>query len=141
MPEKVGIASLILITLIILFSTGMAALFLTGQSRVLADPVSGFGGADEKTGIRVVPLQLASGLEGFVLIDTTNYKLCIYEYDMRRKPHERLCLVAVRNFRYDCQLEDYNNAEPRPSQVKEWVERGGNESPDVPKEAEKHVVQ
>ena len=71
------------------------------------------------------PIQIAPGFDGIVLIDHQNRNLCIYQYRARNPAHERLTLLAARNFRYDLQLEDYNNADPRPGTVKEWLGRAG----------------
>jgi len=70
------------------------------------------------------PIQFAPGFDGIVLIDHQNRNLCIYQYNARNPAHERLALLAARNFKYDLQLEDYNNADPRPATVKEWIGRG-----------------
>lgn len=74
------------------------------------------------------PLQIAPGFEGIVLIDRRHSTLCIYQYLARNPSHERLALLAARSFRYDCQLDDYNNADPRPSEIRQWLLRAAEYS-------------
>ena len=66
-------------------------------------------------------VELSPGRHGIAVIDQENYTLCLYEYDESRANHERFVLLAVRNFRYDRMLEDFNNADPRPEEIKQRV--------------------
>jgi hypothetical protein len=141
MPKQVGISNPFILLLVIAVTTVTAALLLINQSEVLANPASDIPILPGQANIQLVPVQLAPGIIGFALIDASNYTFCIYEFNPRRAEHERLALIAVRNFRFDSQLEDYNNAEPRPSQVRQWVEHAqeikNSGSQDQPGEIEK----
>ena len=113
--------------LITVLSTTSAVFLLSRQLPAQA-------GHDEKltppAALTAFPIQIAPGFDGIVLIDHQTRNLCIYQYNARNPAHERLSLLAARNFSYDLQLEDYNNADPRPATIKEWLERtSGYSSP------------
>ena len=76
---------------------------------------------DKPANVISFPVELSPGHHGIAVIDRENYTLCLYEYNQRRAPHERFVLLAVRSFRYDLWLEDYNNADPRPQEIKRRV--------------------
>jgi len=78
---------------------------------------------DSTDNFTAFPFQLGGGLEGIALIDQQNKTICIYQYDLRRAAHERFALVAARDFTYDSRLTNYNNANPTPELVKQWVQR------------------
>jgi len=109
-----------------IFSTGLAVMFLDRQGAAVAQ------GADDKqtacseekksSAVIALALQLRPGYDGIALIDRQNGTICIYQY-AGTSAGGKLTLLATRNYRYDCQLEDYNTAEPGPAAVKELVER------------------
>ena len=74
--------------------------------------------------IVAVPVQLRAGYEALAIIDKENYTICLYQYQVTRPVHERLVLLAARSFRYDRQLQDYNTADPRPTEVKDLLRQG-----------------
>ena len=76
---------------------------------------------DKPANVISFAVALSPGHDGIAVIDRENYTLCLYEYNQTAAPHERFVLLAVRSFRYDRQLEDYNNADPRPRQIKQRV--------------------
>ena len=100
-----------------LVSTLMAVVLLgqqvTGKS---ASPES-----DTPANVISFAVELSPGHHGIAVIDRENYTLCLYEYNLRGAPHERFVLLAARSFRYDRLLEDYNNADPRPQEIKQRV--------------------
>jgi phage FluMu protein Com len=111
----------------------ITVLSTTGAVFLLSRQLTAEAGQEEQLAasesLTAFPVQIAPGFDGIVLIDHQNRNLCIYQYNARNPAHERLTLLAARNFRYDLQLEDYNNADPRPGTVKEWLERAtGNTS-------------
>ena len=105
----------------------ITVLSTTGAVFLLSRQLTAQSGQEEKlappAALTAFPIQIAPGFDGIVLIDHQNRNLCIYQYNARNPAHERLTLLAARNFRYDLQLEDYNNAAPRPGTVKEWLGR------------------
>ena len=94
-----------------------AVLFATGPATAGAQPTL----QAAPSTIIAIPLQLAAGREGLALIDRQNRTICLYQYQLHRPAHERFVLVAARSFQYDTLLEDYNNADPHPEKVKQWV--------------------
>ena len=75
--------------------------------------------------ITVVPVQISRDSYGIALVDKTAQTLCIYEFDSRGSPNNRLRLFAARNFQYDKLLQQFNTADPKPSQVKAMLEDYG----------------
>ena len=106
-------------------STFTAALLLTCQDPAAAQTAlrQEVTKHDPATNITAFPIQLGAGIEGIALIDHQNKTICIYQYDLRKAAHERFSLVAARNFNYDMRLTNYNNANPTPEIVKQWVQR------------------
>ena len=78
--------------------------------------------------ITAIPIRLSAKSDGIALIDTNNCTICIYQYQTSAPAHERFALLAVRSFRYDVQLEEYNIASPRPGEVKKLLERRSPET-------------
>ncbi|MBN1763804.1 MAG: hypothetical protein JW860_00980 [Sedimentisphaerales bacterium] len=117
--HKIGPAFLLTITFILI---SMAAiLFVRTPARLSASDDTENQGQDSLAMIVAMPIQLGPGVEGIALIDKQNQTLCVYQYQAYRPAHERLVLLAVRSFRYDVLLEDYNTAEPRPTEVKNII--------------------
>jgi len=112
--------------LVAIFSTGLAVTFLGRQGAAVEQSCSEKQAvsAEEKkpSEVIVLALQLRPGYDGIALIDRENYTICIYQY-AGTSAGGKLTLLATRNYRYDCQLEDFNTAEPGPAAVKELVER------------------
>ena len=112
----------------------ITVLSTTGAVFLLSRPLPAEDSKDQKSAVSApvsaFPIQIAPGFDGIVLIDPQSRNLCIYQYQVRNPAHERLTLLAARNFSYDLQLDDYNNADPRPATVKEWLQRA--ESPGGP---------
>ncbi len=73
--------------------------------------------------IVVVPIQLGRNSYGIAMVDRTEERIWIYEVVSRGGTHNRLRLLAARNFKYDRLLDDYNTGEPKPEQVKKILER------------------
>ena len=81
------------------------------------------GGPQTGDSITAIPIRLSAKSDGIALIDTSNCTICIYQYRLGEPAHESLALLAVRSFRYDVQLEEYNIASPRPGEVRKLLER------------------
>ena len=73
--------------------------------------------------IIVVPVQVARDSYGIAMVDTAGKTLWVYEVSSRGPSHNRLRLLAARNWKYDQLLEDYNTGEPKPRQVKEILRK------------------
>ena len=80
---------------------------------------------DEPTGsnIMAISVQLYPGSEAIALIDKDRQTLCLYQYRTDAQLHESFVLLAVRNFRYDLMLEDFNNAEPTPADIRKMIDK------------------
>ena len=76
-----------------------------------------------KDDIMVVPVQIARDSFGIAMVDTGNQTIWIYEINSRGGPtYTRMRLLAARSWRYDRLLQDLNNADPRPEQIKALLE-------------------
>ena len=73
--------------------------------------------------IVVVPVQLGRDSYGIAMVDQLEQRIWVYELSGRSGTHNRLRLLAARNFKYDRLLDDYNTGEPKPEQVKKILER------------------
>lgn len=73
--------------------------------------------------IVVVPVQLGRDSYGIAMVDQIEQRIWVYELNSRGGAHNRLRLLAARNFKYDRLLDDYNTGEPKPEQVKKILER------------------
>ena len=93
------------------------------------------GVAQTGDSITAIPIRLSAKSDGIALIDTNNCTICIYQYRTNSPPHERFALLAVRSFRYDVQLEEYNIASPRPGEVRKLLERRSPEAAASPSQA------
>jgi hypothetical protein len=71
----------------------------------------------------VVPVQLGRDSYGIAMVDQLEQRIWVYELSSRSGTHNRLRLLAARNFKYDRLLDDYNTGEPKPEQVKKILEK------------------
>ena len=67
--------------------------------------------------------QLSKDNYGIFLVDSGNSTMAIYEWVPDRVQGRMLRLVATRNFAFDLQLDDYNNAAKTPREIKEIAEK------------------
>ncbi len=87
-------------------------------SSVQAAPATGEG-MRLPDGTYLLPAQLGRNDWGFMLIDPQRHVLAVY----RILPSaSRIRLLAVRDYRYDLLLKDFNNSSPTPFQVKGMVQ-------------------
>ncbi len=109
---------------VLLAVAGAALLFVSEGLR--SDSALGTQSATaEAQNIVVVPVQISRDNFGIAMVDTVGKTLWLYEINSRGPAPYRLRLLAARNWQYDQLLEEYNTAEPRPSQVKEILEKYG----------------
>ncbi len=98
------------------------------QNTAQAMPLSSATTLDgDNSSVIAIPIMLGQGLQGIALIDKTHYTISIYQYRGLRYGKGGLVLLAVRSYKYDCQLENFNTAKPFPSEVKQLL-LGGNAS-------------
>ncbi len=72
--------------------------------------------------IIVVPVQIERDSFGVVLVDKVGQTMCVYELNRHGPAQNRLKLLAVRSWKYDRLLQQYNSAKPSPQQVKKILE-------------------
>ena len=70
--------------------------------------------------IVVVPGQLAENTYGLYLVDLRQSTICVYQFVPHAR-NKRFEFVAARTFVYDVLLDDWNNADPLPRDVKKIV--------------------
>jgi len=70
-------------------------------------------------GLVVVAGEVAKDSFGVYLVDPANGTMCVYQYVPGTR---KLRLMASRNFRYDCQLDEYNT-EPAPREIQKLVQQ------------------
>jgi len=130
MPDPRHNPVLLFLLLLTILSTTAAVILLTQQSPAWAQPLLVDSGTQTPADIIVTSFQITPGHDGLALIDRQNRTICIYQYRTSQAAHERFALVAARSFRYDSMLEDYNNADPTPQKVRQWLLR--SQPPDTP---------
>ncbi len=109
-------AILLLITVI---STTAAVLMMTAQS-----PVNAQSGAQATVSSDVIALPVnIRGNDAIALIDKSQQTICLYQYQPQLPLHRRFELLAARSYKFDMQLTDYNNAEPRPTDVEKIIQQ------------------
>ena len=122
MPKNMRDPGLVFLAVLALLSTLLVVHMLPGQSG--AFPEKGTGQErQELAAVEVIPVQLTSGMSGIVLVDKRNYTLCLYQYQYTKARQGKLVLLAARNFRYDCLLQDYNTEGLTPAEVRSQIER------------------
>jgi hypothetical protein len=109
---------LFLVSVVILFIAG----FLSGQDSRDPDNLILGPSAGDSGQIKVVPMQVGPNNYGVAMVDIFNKTLWVYEVN-RDGGHNKIRLIAARNWQYDRLLTEYNSAEPKPEQVKEILDR------------------
>ena len=103
-----------------IISGAVLVLFIMGRpqlSDVNAQPQFSSGGD-----ISVVGIQIDRDRYGIAMVDRASETIWIYEINSRGAGQSRLGLLAARSWKYDRRLDDLNNAEPRPEQIKMLLE-------------------
>ena len=76
----------------------------------------------ESRSLQAVPGQISRDTYGVFLVDSEKGRMAVYEL-VNDKSGKKLHLVAARFVAYDLRLDDYNNAEPLPRDVRTLVEQ------------------
>ncbi len=134
--------------LIVILLTVIATCLLI-ELGAAAPAAHGQVGAAGSQDVLVVAGQVASGVYGLYLVDLKQKTICVYQF----VPHarkKRLEFVAARTFVYDVMLDDWNNADPLPREVKMIVDKQqrlkdtetgpGNDQVNEPKAQGTHVT-
>ena len=105
---------------VLIVSAAAMLLVIIGRSQLpAAQAESQFGSAND---ISVFSVQLSRDSYGIAMVDRTAETIWIYEINGRAAGQSRLRLLAARSWKYDRRLEDLNNADPRPDQIKALLE-------------------
>jgi len=72
--------------------------------------------------LQAVPGQISRDTYGVFLVDSESGRMAVYELESG-KAGKKLRLVAARYVAYDLRLDDYNNTEPLPRDVRTLVEQ------------------
>ena len=113
--------------LLIFAVTALLCLVFAGERAGSLASAQGRQGFGADSGIMVVPIQLERDRFGIAMVDTVAQTLWIYELNSRGPAHNRLRLLAARDWQYDRLLKQYNTAEPKPEQVKMILENFGRQ--------------
>lgn len=92
---------------------------------LFGDKMNLWAGAESQqpSAVSVVPIQLGHESYGLAMIDTKSENIWVYEINTHGPAHSRLKLIAARSWHYDKMLEEYNSAQPKPSEVKGIIEQ------------------
>ncbi len=80
--------------------------------------------------IKAVPVQVERNTFGLAMIDTLNQTIWFYKFDGRSSGGNNIRLLGGRTYKYDRLLQQYNTADPKPEQVKDFLKRLGTKMPD-----------
>ncbi len=90
-------------------------------------------GRADGAGVYVVPAQIDSDQWGAFLVDTRAGTIVLYQYNANM---HKLKLLAARTFVYDRYLDNYNNAEPTPSDIADLISKARRVEPKPPESSE-----
>ena len=122
MPLKARRPGLAILMTITAVSVLLVVVLLAQQPPAMGDSqpeITASSGAN----IIAVAVQIYPGSEAIALIDKDRQTLCLYQYRPDAAPHESFVLLAARSFRYDCLLENFNNGQPTPADIRKMVEK------------------
>lgn len=74
--------------------------------------------------IEVIPLQIDRDTYGLAMVDPINQTVWVYGLDGRGGGNN-IRLLAARSWKYDRLMEQYNTADPKPAQIKEFLQKLG----------------
>ncbi len=93
---------------VVLIDRGTNAQVVTAMPKAIA----------EESQLIAMPLFSEQGQSCFVLIDKQKSTMCVYSYNVYKPQNVRLQLVAARNYSQDLDLNEFNCAEPTPTDIR-----------------------
>ncbi len=114
-PRQIGAGKWLIVILLSVIATCLLIEVGNGADAALADPsvaVAGAGG-----GVIAVSAQLTADSYGVYLLDPKRGTMAVYQFQPKTRT---LRLMAVRNYGFDVQLDEYNT-EPSPREIKQLV--------------------
>lgn len=96
---------------------------VASSSTAGAQAVSSTAAPGAREGVFAMAGQISRDNYGVFLVDPSTSTMAVYEWVPDRVQGKKLHLVAARNFTFDLQLDDYNNAEPLPRDVQALVKQ------------------
>lgn len=109
-----GAARWLIVILLAAIATCLLIEVGAGVSPVSAAPAE----VPEADSTIVVSGKVTSDSYGMYLVDLKRRTICVYQW---LPSSRKFRLMAARNFSYDVQLEDFNNAKPTPREVRELI--------------------
>ena len=73
--------------------------------------------------LQAVPGQIGRDTYGVFLVDSESGRMAVYELASDPRTGKKLRLLAARYIAYDLRLDDYNNTDPLPRDVRTLVEQ------------------
>ena len=114
-PRHAGAGKWFVVILLSVIATCLLIELGSGADMALAEPsVSASGAAGE---VIAVSAQITSDSYGVYLLNPKRGTIAVYQFQPKSR---RLRLMAVRNYSYDVQLDEYNT-EPSPREIKQLV--------------------
>lgn len=111
-PQTTG--KWLIVALLCVIATCLVIEASRGTPAAMAQPVAAVDGS-----AIAVPVQLAADSYGVYLLDTQRGTMAVYQYQASKRS---LRLLAVRNYRFDTQLDEYNT-EPSPNEIRQLVQQ------------------
>ncbi len=116
-PSPIGAGKWLIVILLSVIATCLLIEVGNGADAALADPsvaVAGAGG-----GVIAVSAQITADNYGVYLLDPKRGTMAVYQYQPKTRT---LRLMAVRNYGFDVQLDEYNT-EPSPREIQQLVQQ------------------
>lgn len=103
-------------------------LLLLSKGLMFTSDANAYNEAVSNSNIIVTPVQLGNDIYGLAMVDTITERMWVYELSRSSSAHNRLKLIAARNWKYDKLLDQFNTGEPTPEQVRKLIEKAASPS-------------
>lgn len=114
-PRHAGVGKWLIVILLSVIATCLVIEVGNGADVAMADASVAASGGDE--GVIAVSAQVTADSYGVYLLNPKRGTMAVYQYQPRSR---KLRLMAVRNYGFDIQLDEYNT-EPSPREIKQLV--------------------
>ncbi len=116
-PRRIGAGKWLIVILLSVIATCLLIEVGNGADAALAEPSVAASGA--AGGVIAVSAQVTADSYGVYLLDPQRGTMAVYQYQPKTRT---LRLMAVRNYGFDVQLDEYNT-EPSPREIKQLVQQ------------------
>jgi len=114
-PRRAGAGKWLVVILLSVIATCLLIELGNGADMALAEPSVAASGADG--GVIAVSAQITTDSYGVYLLNPKRGTIAVYQFQPKTRT---LRLMAVRNYGFDVQLDEYNT-EPSPREIKQLV--------------------